>query len=122
VGAVTCVRPDAVAFLADAFRNQGRSRLADLVLANAHLDYTRAERRSALLEVLDESRTRLVALEAERAVVKEFEDVWDDPPEVRGRLLLQLPDDELEHLHRVGALDDWLAELGIDLDKEVGES
>lgn len=59
------IRPDMVAWLAEAYRHQGRSALADQVVADRHLDFTPEERDRALAEVQ-------VEVYAEMVVAKEM--------------------------------------------------
>ncbi|CAN5713875.1 hypothetical protein BH11ACT8_BH11ACT8_12250 [soil metagenome] len=114
----TASRADAVDFLADAWRHKGRSKLADLVIAGCHLDYTHAERREALSRVVAELHADLVLIrEHARLATTEH----PDPVVARGMALLDLEDHELEHLLRHGMVDDLLTALDLDPKDYRGE-
>ena len=65
------IRPEAVAHLAEAFRHQGESTLADMVIANRHLDWTDEEIRQALAVVIAELEAGLIVSREMRRVVEE---------------------------------------------------
>jgi hypothetical protein len=60
------IRPGNVGWLADAIRHAGNSVLADAVLANRFIDFTRAERVAALGVVFAELDAELVVSRARR--------------------------------------------------------
>lgn len=64
------IRPEAVAFLAEAYRHRRRSAYAALVVEHRHEDYSPAECRAALAQVLGEVD---VAIEACAAVAAELD-------------------------------------------------
>lgn len=65
------LRPEAVDFLADAYRHKGRP-VADAILANRHRDYSRAECEAALSRVQIEAETELLILRALRDAGGDF--------------------------------------------------
>ena len=111
---LTNARADAVDLLADAWRHKDRSKLADLVIANRHRDYSHAERREALSRVVAEMHADLIVLEALRDHLRRAD---PDPLVTRGQALLNLDDTELEHLLRHGMLDDLLVALDLNPDE-----
>jgi len=92
------VRPPAVEQLADAYRNR-HTELGQLILANRHHDFTPAECALALSQIRTEAEAAMIVLLAER-------DLFDPAVDDQIRAILELSDEVIEALHRLGFLDD----------------
>ena len=74
------IRPEAVAHLVEAYRHMGESTLADMVIANRHLDWTPEECRAALAVWQAELEAALIVSQEMRRVVEEqLRDLGADP-------------------------------------------